>query len=865
MKALPVVQKAKPLKKGNWVPTMCWLCVEGPDLLRVRVVDGVAVSIEGNATLPGYDELTPNQGRICTKPFGLIQKVYNPYRLKNPVKRTNPQKGRGIDPGWVEVTWEEALDMVAERLKQIRATDSRKLIVNFPTVQNRMHSDFTLTAFFDAFGPTQKLVGGGSCRCDVAEHMFGNVIHGAFQCEPDLPLCNYLLWMGGNESASGGAAQNVLYSDARSRGLKAVIVDPVFSLTASKAQEWLPIRPGTDTAFLLALIQVIINEMGVYDVQFLKEMTNSPYLVGPDGYFVRDKTTNKALMWDLVDQRARTFDDDGIKDVVLEGTYVVEGVECRPAFQLLKDHVRRFTPEWAKKITDIPAATIRRIAGEFIENAKIGSTINVGGMTLPYRPVATKTGRGVTGVMRGYQFILALHILVALAGALEVPGSHCGGRRRLTRPGSRGINPGPDGMPRFDSYEFTWPPVSYDGSETLLPYGKTYGRINHLGFLNLAQAPENFPLPPLPEAFIRCRTNPLVTFGEPEVIEKALKSIPFVVSISYALDEVSELADVVLPEHTELERYEPLCSSIKPALAKKFAGVFLTQPAVEPVHNTRDIHYMLTELADRLGILREYNEHLNSTMGLQPLFKLDPGRKYSTEELVDKQCKSATDGVHGLEWFKDRGAMFGAVPVEEHYGAHLEMKARKLRYSIPYMEDVKRTGEKLAKNLAKVGVKWWPTTEYVALPVYIPSVIEDVPPEYDFYVTTCRLPQFAHGTNVDIPWFNELARLFPGQENILMNEDAARQRGIRQGDEIWVESPVGRVKRKVDLTQGIRPDTILIAGQFGQWATPVAKDTGRVSQTVLTPLRLDWTDPVTGEMQGGVVKAKVYKEGASSQ
>ena len=92
-----------------------------------------------------------------------------------------------------------------------------------------------------------------------------------------------------------------------------------------------------------------------------------------------------------------------------------------------------------------------------------------------------------------------------------------------------------------------------------------------------------------------------------------------------------------------------------------------------------------------------------------------------------------------------------------------------------------------------------------------------------------------------------------------MNRAAAQARGIGDGEEIFVESPVGRVRGKVKLIEGIRPDTILIAGQFGQWETPVARDTGRPSEVPLTPISADWTDPVTGCMQGNTVKAKIYK------
>jgi len=115
------------------------------------------------------------------------------------------------------------------------------------------------------------------------------------------------------------------------------------------------------------------------------------------------------------------------------------------------------------------------------------------------------------------------------------------------------------------------------------------------------------------------------------------------------------------------------------------------------------------------------------------------------------------------------------------------------------------------------------------------------------------------GMNVDNPWLIELGKQDLNQQGIVMNKETAKARGIKEGDEVWVESQVGKVKGTVKLIEGIRPDTILMAGQFGQWSTPVAKDTGRVSEVLLTPIKASWTDHVTGCMQGNTVKAKIYK------
>ncbi|MFC1814536.1 molybdopterin-dependent oxidoreductase [Thermodesulfobacteriota bacterium] len=851
------------MPEDKWVPTICYSCNHGPDLIRVRRLNGVPINVEGNANGPGFVEFTQNRGRICPKPYGYIQKLYNPHRVKAPLKRTNPRKGIGIDPEWVEISWDEALDTVATKLKSVRSNDARKacFIYGGPNLHTNAG---TWKAFLKAFGNPQILRGGETIRCDLAEHMFGNYIHGGWSCEPDIAYCNYAILLGRNPRASGGVGENVQYTDAQTRGMKMIVIDPVLTVTAANADEWIPIKPGTDLAFELALINVVLNEIGIVDVDFLKNLTNSPYLVGPNGYFLRDKASNKVLIWDPLDGRAKTYDDTTIKDFALEGYYVTEEEKCKPAFQVMKEHFRQYTPEWASKITEIPAGTIRRIGREWVDHARIGSTIRIGGVSLPYRPVAIKIGRGLTGNMRSYQSILCEHILAALVGALEVVGGHCGGRgepreHRETQ-AHRGIIPGADGMLKLDCHPFVWPPISYHANETLLPYTKVMPYpLTHLGYKHLADPPANMPIPPSPEILIKYRTNPFLSVGEPRVIEKALSKIPFLVSIAYVLDETTAFADIVLPDHTELERYE-LSTSVRRALSKSFIAQSLRQPVVEPLHDTMDISDMMTELAERVGFLDEYNIAVNNQLALIDPWKLTKKKRYFWTEIVDRHCKSATKGTHDLEWFRQNGAIVEQIDPARQYSVHQVMLDKKLRYPIPYMEHVKKTGEELKQNLAKVNIDWWPTTEYVPLPIYPPSILDEVQPEYDFYVTITRSMQCGWGINVDNPWLIELGLHDLTQQSIVMNKGTAQQRGIKEGDEVWVESQVGKVKGRVKLIEGIRPDTILMIGQYGQWATPIAKDTGRVSEVCLTPIKADWTCHVTGSMQGNTVKAKIYKD-----
>jgi phenylacetyl-CoA:acceptor oxidoreductase len=878
-----IENKTTGIQEDVWIPAVCHLqCVDQACSMKVHRVNGVAVGIAPNRDVKDFEKLTKGEGRLCPKPYMQLQKVHNPHRIKTPLKRTNPEKGVGIDPKWVEISWDEALDTITEKLKKIRGADTIKLAEARGT---RVIYSEAWWAFLRGFGPTQPLWGGRSTHCRQAQHTLGTFIHDAGGCEPDLEYCNYLIIFGSNPAASGGAAQNPLHAEARERGIKVVAIDPVLSPTAAKANEWLPIKPGTDCAFILAMIHIMLHELNTYDAPYLKEMTNSPYLVGPDGYWLRDKATGKVLIWDPIDQRAKTFDDTGIKDFALEGVFEIEGMKSKPALQVLKDHVKQYTPEWAAAMTDITADKIRRITKEYVDAAKIGSTIEIDGVLLPYRPAATLVGRGVTGQIHSYQTILADHILAVLIGGLETPGGHMGGStfmdgtrkdgilfRLLT--GTRGVQAGMDGMRETHHRPFQWPPISYSGWEILIPFMDDYPypeppfvnpadsaySMDQLDWRNLVNPPKGLPIPPLPEVWLRHCSNPILALGESKYVIEVLKKIPFIVSISYTQDEVTDFADIVLPDKLELESYIPYFGT-RPACQRKCFVMAWHSPIVEAPPGVWDHADMLTELADRLGFLDEYNAELNRELGLKDTSpnRLMPGKKYSWAEIVNIKCKFYTNDAYDLEWFKKNSMLTRTVSVQEQYDIHFAMKAQKLRYQIPYLEIVRKAGDELTRNLAEHGIDWWPTDEYTALPTYFPSVLDEVSPEYDLYVVNCRVAPLSWGANVGLPWVNEISAQLKGVGEVLMNAQTAKKKGIEEGDSIWIESPAGKVKQRVKLCQGIRPDCLLISGQFGQYAMPVAKEMHRATINTLVSVNDDWTDKFVGNQQSLAVKARVYK------
>jgi len=910
----------------RWVPTYCYQCNAGPDLLKVHVVNGVAVGIAPNTD---FAQIHPAEAKVCVKAYGLIQKHYNPNRVKSPMKRTNPKKGMDEDPKFVEITWDEALDLIAKKLLEVR----KKGLVDengYPRVCFVEGSDGvgpsyygTLPVLFGAlgqalggppgiWGPVDFTLGqGGGVKCYHTEHLLGELWHKAFTCAPDTPLCRYVIAFGKNDNASSGVVGVRRHAEARARGYKRVQVEPHLSVTGATCDEWIPIKPETDHAFLYAMLHVVLHEMDwrkVCDIEFLKKMTNSPYLVAPNGYFLRDDVTKKPLIWDPVDNKAKVFDASDIKDFALEGEYIASGItvgpdgetevikggKVKPSFQLLIEHVKDFSPEWASKICDIPAETIRRLTREFIENAMVGAMIKVDGVEMPYRPVAIMLGKTQNNGWGALQCVWAKHVLQALVGALEVPGSDLGTSVLYSGPPVKTS----DGFFEYpfnptDKKGWKFPPGRRDGVPSLAPLTGPFLGPMHLAWKWLVEPPENWPKPSIPDVLITFKINPVISqFDTPAVID-VLKRIPFHVAFVYTVDECAWFADVLLPEDGDLESLQifPVGGVKYMEYFWEYFGFAIKQPVAGRAFNTMNITDIITELADRLGMLAAYNEALNqgAFLGIKlkgTPYELDPKEKCTAEDLYDRFCKAVTTFLSqgkaefGLKWFKQNGGFFVPFPkVGEGISMgpmylrpwylYPVMKDRGIRFELPYQERLKRIGEELKRRLHEKGIHWWDrqTEEYQALPKWedITEYLDEVtikrfgknPKDYPFWLLATRSMQYAWGSNKGVPLMHEAASHVLGHTWVQMNRKAAERLGIKDEDEIWIESPYGKMKGRVKLREGIRPDCVLTTQMYGHWATPFAKELGIPNLNQIAPALVELTDETGGSKDH--VKVRIYK------
>ena len=259
-----------------------------------EVANGKLLRVSGNPDHP----LT--KGRLCARGNAGPELLYDPDRLKYPQVRTGA-RGEGK---FQRVSWDQALDLFAQRLTELKQKYGPESVAFFP---HGVSSGFFGT-LMKAYGtPNSAEPAFAQCRGPREVGYALTFGEGLGSPEPvDLEESKLIILIGSHIGENVFTSQVTAFAEGLSRGAKLIVVDPRFSTAAAKADYWLPIRPGTDTALLLAWINVLISE-GIYDKPYIEKYASG--------------------------------------------------------FSELATHVREFTPEWAEPITEIPAKTIRETAG----------------------------------------------------------------------------------------------------------------------------------------------------------------------------------------------------------------------------------------------------------------------------------------------------------------------------------------------------------------------------------------------------------------------------------------------------------------------------------------------------------------------
>ncbi|MCB1983435.1 MAG: molybdopterin-dependent oxidoreductase, partial [Rhodoferax sp.] len=611
--------------------TTCYMCACRCGI-RVHLRDGVVRYIDGNPDHP------LNQGVICAKGSSGIMKQYSPARLTRPLKRREGA-ARG-DGDFVEIEWEEAFTLLAERLAAIRASDPKK----FALFTGRDQMQALTGLFARQFGTPNYAAHGGFCSVNMAAGMI-YTIGGSFWefGGPDLDRAKLFVMLGTAEDHHSNPLK-IAISKFKRDGGRFVSVNPVRTGYSAVADEWVPIRPGTDGALLLAWIHEILAS-GLYDRDFVVQYTNAGELVVDDegsdefGMFVRTEVPQEEacydpqnkLWWDRHTDHPVLSHAPGA-DPFLRGSFrLPDGTAVKPAFQLLHERVKDYTPEWAEGITGIPAATIRRLAHEMGITARdqrielpIAWTDAWGREhdTVTGNPVAFHAMRGLAAHSNGFHTVRALGILMSLLGTIDRPG---GFRHKAPFPrpippcartpnDMRAVKPNQplDGMP------LGWPAdpddlfVDDDGEPVRIDkafsweYPLAVHGLMHNVITN-AWRGDPYRIDTLLIFMANMSWNSTMNTAEIRQMlddrdEQGEHRIPFLVVVDAFQSEMTAFADLVLPDTTYLERHDVMSLLDRPI--SEFDGPVdaVRVPVLPPTGQCKPFQEVLIELGTRLKL-----------------------------------------------------------------------------------------------------------------------------------------------------------------------------------------------------------------------------------------------------------------------
>ncbi|MEO7427770.1 MAG: molybdopterin-dependent oxidoreductase, partial [Acidimicrobiales bacterium] len=737
------------------VATYCPLCVSRCGA-RATVTDGTF-------TL-NRDPSHPTGNALCVKGKEAPAITAHPDRLRYPMKRTNPKSH--ADPGWRPISWEEALETVADRLLAL-ARDHGPESVVFSSVSP---STSAIADCADWIQRLQRAFGSPNFvnsmeLCGWGRHLASLYTYGASvpgQYMPDLDRAECILFWGYNPAVSRLAHATATRATLR-RGAKLVVVDPREAGFAGKADPWLRVRPGTDTALALAITNVMI-ERRWYDEAFVRRWTNGPLLVRADtGRLLRasdlpgDGDAGHYVAWDaiagqpvIVDPAAGGSDVEDHERLALSGAVEVataDGtVACQPAFDLVAAQCHTMRPEVAEEITGVPAADIERAAQVLWD----------------HRPVAFYTWSGLEQHSGTTQIIRAINVLYALTGCLDVPGgnvlfaavpaSPIAGMELLDpAQGAKaiGVSERPLGPARFGF-------VTGEDLYTAALEGRPYR----------------------PRGLVSFGSNLLMAHGDSARGRDALQTLDFHVHLDLFMSPTAEQADIVLPVAGAFEA-EGLKIGFEISQEAQ-SLVQLRAPLVPPVGEARSDIEIIFDLATRLGL----GEHFFDG-------SVDAGRAHQL----------APSGIT-LQQLRAEPA-----------GVRLPLKTQHRKYAAAGDDGVPAgfatpTGriELYAEVFLDVGQPPVPTfTE----PAVSPRSRPDLADAFPLILTCAKDLNFCETQHRQVA---NLRRHVPDPQ-VELHPDSAAARGIADGDWVDISTPKGSIRARALFNDTVDPS--VVTGQHG--------------------------------------------------
>lgn len=768
LNALAQLQNAPGSDKGQWKSTTCQGCTTWCPV-QVKVVDGRAIKVRGNPNSLAH------RGNVCPRAHLSLQQVYDPDRVKVPMKRTNPKKGRNEEPNFIPISWDEAMDIIADKLMELRNNNETHKYV---TLRGRytIMSDLYYDAFTKIFGSPNNI--SHSSICAEAEKFGPYYTEGYWDYRDyDLLKTRYILGWSTDPLASNRQVPHALnvWGEVMDRATVATI-DPRLSTTAAKSDEWLPVIPGEDGALALAIAHVILTE-GLWYREFVGD-----FIDGVNRFKI-----------------GQTVDEETFEERYTYGLVKWWNIE-------LKDR----TPKWAEPITGIPAEQIIRVARGFADAAP--------------RAISW-VSPGTAMQVRGAYNCMAAHALNGLVGSVD----NIGGTLRGSKVPTNGVPSYGDYQDEMAQAGTKKPKIDQRGYKEFpaLKSGKSGAGV----LTNRVADGINDEDPYDIKVAIGAWCNLVYSCNETSRWDKALSKLPFFVHITTHPSEMSMYADIVLPAtHHMYEKFGYVKSK-----ANKIAYATMNQPVIEPLWDVRmdesEIFWMLAEKLATKGyddVFRYYKEAFKDPeSGKMPnnadeftLYVL----KYFTKPLWDPSVEKEGDLIRSWQEFQEKGVWNSVVyPYRKKWGSFETKTGQFEFYSETLKEALGSHAEKYDTDIDDIlqTCKYEARGEKAFVPHYEPAYRWGKPDEYPFIFFEHRSRLNREGRSANCSWYQDCKDVDPGDERW---DDVAKinpldgvKLGIKTGDKIRITSPTGQIECTAKLWEGVRPGTVGKCYGQGHW------------------------------------------------
>ena len=709
--------------------------------LRLVVEDGTITRVLPDNT--GDNELGTQQIRACVRGRSIRHRIYNPDRLKKPLKR-KPGTKRG-DGEWIEISWDQALDEIADKMKQlIKDYGNESIYINYGTGTLGGTVARSWPPAETPFARLMNLIGGylnhyadystaqitAAYPCHYGEWVASNSFD-------DIKNSQLQVLFGNNPletRMSGGGETFVTQQAKRRHHVKTIVIDPRFSETSvALGDEWVALRPGTDAALVAGLAYVMVQE-NLHDQEFL-------------------------------DKYCSGFDEEHLPEGAPKNS------SYRAYLEGKKDGVPK-TPEWAARITGVPAQTITQLARE-IGNAK---------------PVAINQGWGPQRHANGENQARAIFTLAAMCGDIGVPGGGTGGREA-----SYGLsmeypfNTNTENPVETSISVFGWTDAVDHGAEMTKNKDGVRGKDKL-----------DAPIKMIWQYAGNALTNQHADINRTtELLRDDTKAELIVVS-DIQMTVSARYADYVLPDCSTSEQEDV----IQEGSSGNMGYSILASQAIKPLYDCRPIYDVIADLADRFGVRDQFTEGLTQQQWV---------------ERTITESQKEVEGLPDYQTLKDMGVWKtvgeSVIPLKEFRD---DPVANKLDTPSGKIEIYSSRIAELAEQWElPEGDKLTPLPEYVATWEGAEEAKRNE--KYPLQCIGHHMKGRTHSSYGNVDWLRDDAH----PQTAWINPIDAKKRGIKNYDKIAVFNDRGRIHTTARVTPRIAPGVVSVPQ--GSWYNPDKK------------------------------------------